>query len=366
MLIDRFRVFLYALHMKNLEEFYKFENVNFFHDRELEFSAIIAVHNTVLGPSLGGCRIRNYKNSDEALEDVLRLAEGMTYKNSLAGLNLGGGKSVIIPSEKSLANREKMFAVFGKWVDSLGGKYITAEDMGTSVEDIKIVSQYTKHVSGSDPLKGGGGDPSPFTAMGVYLGIGACLERVYGSKDYAGRSVLIQGLGHVGLYLAKLLLKSGAKLIVAEPNNSLLIQARNEIEFQECELENVYQTECDVFAPCAIGAILNSETCPTIKCKIVAGAANNQLKTSADEEILKSRGIIYAPDFAINSGGVTMCAGEFLEGGYSKSWVDSIVAKVGDTVGKIIDISQKSGKLAGVVAIEMAKERIEKEAGMRP
>jgi leucine dehydrogenase len=336
-----------------------FEQVSFFSNPELEVTAIIAVHNTILGPGLGGCRLRSYDSVDQALEDVLRLAEGMSYKSSLAGLNLGGAKSVIISSQKALKNREELFLQFGKWVDSLNGKYIAAEDMGTSVEDIKIMSRVTKHLSGTDPEKGGGGDPSPFTARGVYLGIGACLERVFASSKYENKKVLIQGLGHVGLELAKLLYQSGAKLIVAETHRENLIKARELFEFEVCDVNQVYQTECDVFAPCAIGAILNPQTIPQLKCKIVAGAANNQLLSAADEFLLKEKGIIYAPDFAINSGGVIMCAGEFEKGGYKKVWVDNLVNKVGDTVGQILDESKRSGKLAGEVAIDLAKLRIE-------
>ena len=342
--------------LDNLEK--KFEKVSFFYDRELDFTAIIAVHSTILGPSLGGCRLKNYDSLNDALFDVLRLAEGMSYKNSLAGLNIGGGKSVIIPSQKALDNREKLFLKFGSWVESLGGSYITAEDMGTSLEDIKIISRVTKFVSGSDPSKGGGGDPSPYTAKGVFLGIGACLERVYGSADYKNKKVLIQGLGHVGYYLAKFLHEAGSKIIVADTNNEKLNKAKLEFEAEVCATDKIYDYPCDVFAPCAVGAILNADTTKRLKCSIVAGAANNQLSCLEDERTLKDRGILYAPDFAINSGGVINCAAELLPQGYSKEWVLSLVDKIGKTVGLIIDKSQDSGKLAGEVAIELAKERL--------
>lgn len=336
----------------------RFEKVSFFYDRELDFTAIIAVHSTILGPSLGGCRLKNYDSLNDALFDVLRLAEGMSYKNSLAGLNIGGGKSVIIPSKKALDNREKLFLKFGSWVESLGGSYITAEDMGTSLEDIKIISRVTKFVSGSDPSKGGGGDPSPYTAKGVFLGIGACLERVYGSADYKNKKVLIQGLGHVGYYLAKFLHEAGSKIIVADTNNEKLNKAKLEFEAEISSIDKIYDYPCDVFAPCAVGAILNADTTRRLNCRIIAGAANNQLSCLEDERTLKDRGILYAPDFAINSGGVINCAAELLPQGYSKEWVLSLVDKIGKTVGLIIDKSQDSGKLAGEVAIELAKERL--------
>ncbi len=344
--------------MNIIESSKNFEQISIFYDQELDFSAIISVHNSVLGPALGGCRLRHYDSMEAALEDVLRLSEGMTYKSSLAGLNLGGGKSVIIPSQKALDQREKLFLKFASWVDSLGGKYIAAEDMGTSVEDVKIMSRVTSHISGSDPAKGGGGDPSPHTAYGVYLGIGACLERVFGTPNYKDRKILIQGLGHVGFELAKLLANSGAKIIAAEPSKETLKRAKEVFDFETCSLDAVYSTECDVFAPCAMGGILDGETTKSLKSKIVAGAANNQLKTPDVEKILNERGIIYAPDFAINSGGVIMCAAELLEDGYSESWVTELVGRVGETIGRILDRANESGTLAGEVALEMAKERI--------
>lgn len=336
----------------------KFENVSFFYDRELDFSAIIAIHNTVRGPSLGGCRVRQYESLESALYDVLRLAEGMTYKNALAELSLGGGKSVIIPSEKALSQRELLFKKFATWVHSLGGKYITAEDMGTSVEDIKVVSRVTPFVSGSDPEKGGGGDPSPFTARGVFYGIGACLERVFGTGDYVGKTVLIQGIGHVGFHLAKLLREAGARVVVSDVSSENIQKAKAALNVEACEVSQVYSYQADVFSPCAIGAILNQNTIPMLQCKIVAGAANNQLEFPDDESRLKDRGILYAPDFAINSGGVINCAAEFLPQGYSEQWVTSLVSNIGKTVGTILDTSKSSGKLAGEVAIDLAKERI--------
>ncbi len=339
---------------------HKHERVSIFTDRELGITALIAVHDTTLGPALGGCRIRAYHSVEEALYDVLRLAEGMTYKNSLAGLNIGGGKAVIIADRNLKTGRIDLFRKFGHWVNSFSGSYISAEDMGTNVTDIETMHQVTNHVTGCDPSKGGGGDPSPHTAQGVFDGIKSCLERSFGTSDLKDRHVAIQGVGAVGYHLAKHLISAGAKLTVADTSESQLKRASSEFNAQVVSVDNIYDVPCDVFAPCAVGAIINSKTVNRFNCKIIAGAANNQLELPSDEATLASRGIIYAPDFAINAGGVIMCADEIEVGGYTPSRVKERVGKIGNTVAKILDQAQASGKLAGVIAEELAISRIER------
>lgn len=341
------------------------EHVSIFQRPEVGLTAIIAVHDTTLGPALGGCRMNLYPDFDEALYDALRLAEGMTYKNSLAGLSLGGGKSVIIADRFLSDGREELFRAFGQCVESFQGSYITAEDMGTSVRDINVINSVTEFVSGRDPEAGGGGDPSPYTARGVFDGVRACIERLYGSADLRGRHVAIQGLGAVGMRLAELLAAEGAKITAADPHGGNCDKAAKEFGAKILPTAQIYDVEADIFSPCAIGAILNSETIPRLRCKVVAGAANNQLAHDTDEDLLQARGILYAPDFAINAGGVILCADEREPGGFTPERVDQRVAMIGPTVAKILETSAASGKKAGQVAIELAKERIQRAKAQR-
>ncbi len=337
------------------------ENVAFFRDYRTGLVSIIAVHSTVLGPSLGGCRMRAYASVDEALGDVLKLSEAMTFKNSLAGLNLGGGKSVIIADGALKEGRGDLFRTYGKWVKSLNGSYIAAEDMGTSVDDMNYVLEECDFVAGRDPKNGGGGDPSPYTALGVFDGIRASLERAFGSGDFKGRHVAIQGVGHVGHNLAKLLAKAGAQLTITDTRDKVLATVCEEVGGKAVPLDAITSVECDVFAPCAVGGTVNIETIGKLKCKIVAGAANNQIAGGSDtEKKLIARGILYAPDFAINAGGVILCAGDLEPGGFKESWVMERVSRIYGTVGRILDEAKKTGELPGSVAVRLAKERIDK------
>jgi len=345
-----------------------FEQVSFYTDPSTGYVAIVAIHSSVLGPALGGCRMIAYPSTESALTDVLRLAEGMTYKNSLAGLNLGGGKSVIVAPRDLKPGREELFARFGAFIQSLGGRYITAEDMGTSVTDMNAVLTNCKYVAGRDQSVGGGGDPSPWTALGVFVGMRACLERVFGSGDFAGKHVVIQGVGHVGAYLAEHLANAGARLSLSDTKEDVLAEACRKFGAQALAPELVCSTQCDVYSPCAVGAVLNDRTIPLLGAKIVAGAANNQLLNESDELLLNQKGILYAPDFAINAGGVILCADEFEPGGFTPSRVEERVRRIYSTVGRVLDEARSKGERSGVVAVRLAKERIaevKSQASMR-
>jgi leucine dehydrogenase len=335
------------------------EQVFFYRDRFVGLTAIIAIHDTTLGPALGGTRMRAYASTDEALTDVLRLAEGMTYKHALCGNNLGGGKGVIVHDSHFKEGRADLLQSYGRAVETLGGKYITAEDMGTSVADMEVVREVTDHVSGFDSEKGGGGDPSPWTARGVFEGMRACLERHHGSPSYAGRHIAIQGIGHVGYHLAKLLAGEGAQLTITDTNPSRLAEASREFGAQVVDPHQILKVPCDVFAPCAVGGIISRETAPRLQCKIVAGAANNQILGEGTEAILQERGILYAPDFAINAGGAILCASEQEPGGYEHGWVETRVKRIYETIAQILDEATKREELPVNVAIRLARERID-------
>jgi leucine dehydrogenase len=269
-------------------------------DPSVGYRGIIAVHSTTLGPALGGTRFWNYATDEEAIIDALRLARGMTYKNAVAGLNLGGGKSVIIGDNKA-TNREMLFRAHGRFVESLGGRYVTAEDVGTSTSDMDFVHMETDYVAG---LAGRSGDPSPVTAHGVFRAIQASAKWRWGSDSLAGKTVAIQGCGHVGYYLAKELRAAGASLVVTDIDAERVKQVVAETGARAVEPGEIYGVKADIFAPCALGAIINDKTIPQLKVEIVAGAANNQLLEERHGEALEERGILYAPDYVANAGGV--------------------------------------------------------------
>jgi leucine dehydrogenase len=267
---------------------------------EAGYRAIIAIHNTVRGPAAGGTRFWNYRTQDEALQDVLRLARGMTYKNALAELPVGGGKAVII-GDNATDDREKIFRAHGRFIDSLGGQFITAEDVGTSPADMEHVRQETTHVAG---LQGRSGDPSPRTARGVFRAMQAAARHRWGSETLAGKTASIQGCGHVGYFLAQELSKAGVKLIVADVDREKVDRVRAAFGASSVAPESIYSVEADIFAPCALGGILNDQTIPELRVEIVCGAANNQLLKPIDGDALEERGILYTPDYAANAGGV--------------------------------------------------------------
>ena len=317
--------------------------------------AIIAIHDTRLGPSLGGCRFIHYDDEESAIVDALRLARGMTFKAAITGLSLGGGKSVIM-RPKAEFDRSALFRAFGKFVDDLGGHYITAEDSGTSIEDMEIIRTMTQHVPGAKPEHGGSGDPSPFTALGVRRGIEACVAFTMNRKSIEGLHVAVQGVGHVGYHLCKELHELGAKLTVADVDPLKAERAERELGAEVVPLDRIFSVECDVLAPCALGSALNDDTIPKLACKIVAGAANNQLAEPRHGDDLMQRGVLYAPDYAINAGGLINVATEI--DGYDAEKSRAKVMKIYDTIFEIADRAQKAMKPTYVIADTMAQERL--------
>ena len=334
---------------------YRHEKVLFVNNEKAGLKAIIAVHNTNLGPAIGGCRLFPYASYDDSLFDVLRLSRGMSHKNAVAGLPHGGGKGVIIadPSMKT----EAMFEAFGEAVNNLGGDYITAEDVNTTCADAMVMLRKTNHICG---LPMNSGDPSPFTARGVWQGIKAAAKVALGADSLEGLTVAVQGLGKVGYDLCRLLNESGAKLIIANRSNKEQAQkAAEEFGAIIVPTEEIYAQECDIFSPNAMGAILNPTTIPMLNCKAVAGGANNQILDDASGLALKARGIYYAPDFVINGGGVINAAAE-VDGPYNKDEVLKKVDNIYNTIEHILSESKRTGEPEGVIATRFAESIIYK------
>jgi len=334
---------------------YDFGEVHFCLDKATQLKAIVAIHDSRLGPALGGCRFIEYDTDEAAYIDALRLARGMTYKAALAGLAHGGGKSVII-RPKSRFDRVALFRAFGRFIEDLRGHYITAEDSGTGLEDMEIVRTVTKHVTGIDPSHGGSGDPSPFTALGVRRGIEACVKFKLGKNDLQGVHVAVQGVGHVGYHLCKELHQAGAKLTVADVDPHKTERAKREFGAAIAPLDKIAHVECDVFAPCALGAGINDDTVPHLRAPIVAGAANNQLAEPRHGNDLHERGILYAPDYAINAGGLVNVAQEVL--GYDAKAARERTLKIYDTIYEICDRSRKLAAPTYKVADIMVEEKL--------
>ena len=334
---------------------YDFGEVHFRLDKATQLRAIVAIHDSRLGPALGGCRFIEYDTDEAAYVDALRLARGMTYKAALAGLAHGGGKSVII-RPKHRFDRVALFRAFGRFIEDLRGHYITAEDSGTGLEDMEIVRTVTKHVTGIDPSHGGSGDPSPFTALGVRRGIEACVKFKLGRNDLQGVHVAVQGVGHVGYHLCKELHAAGAKLTVADVDPHKSERAKRDFGAAIAGLDQIAHIECDVFAPCALGAGLNDETVPHLRAPIVAGAANNQLAEPRHGNDLHARGILYAPDYAINAGGLVNVAQEVV--GYDPKAARERTLKIYDTIWEICDRSKKLAAPTYKVADIMVEEKL--------
>ncbi len=338
------------------------EQVAFCSDPAAGLRAIIAIHDTTLGPSLGGVRMWSYPSDADALADVLRLSRGMSYKAAVAGLNLGGGKAVILSDGKT-EKTEALFRAFGRFVESLGGRYITAEDVGTSVQDMEWVSAETNHVTGLSKVRGGGGDPSPITAYGVYKGIKACAKERLGSKDLEGVRVAIQGLGKVGYYLARHLVEEKAVVVACDIDRDKARRAGTDLRIEVAPPDEIFDVDCDVFAPCALGGALSEETIPRLRCKIVAGGANNQLKTETDGLALERRGILYAPDFVINAGGLINVYCEI--DGYNQERALRMADQICPNLLKIFDIARRETIPTYRAAEILAERRIESVRGLR-
>jgi leucine dehydrogenase len=333
---------------------YDYEQLVFCQDKSSGLKAIIAIHDTTLGPALGGTRIYDYKTDEEAIIDALRLARGMTYKNAAAGLNLGGGKAVIIGDPKKIKS-EALFRAFGRFVEGLNGRYITGEDMNMTQKDAAYVNCETNYIVG---LETGSGNPSPMTAYGVFKGMQAAVNEVYGSDDLEGKTVAIQGLGAVGRILAELLYEAGAKLIVTSRDQAKVAKAVAELGATAVEPDEIYGVECDVFSPCAIGAIINDKTIEQLKCKIIAGPANNQLAQPRHGDVLHEKGILYVPDYVINSGGVINIIDDISGREYSKENAMKNTAKIYDACKKVFEIAKRHGIPTYRAADKMVEERI--------
>ena len=333
------------------------EQVVFCHDKDTGLKAIIGIHNTVLGPALGGTRMWNYSNEWEALNDVLRLSRGMTFKNSISGLNLGGGKAVIIGDAKTQKTPELMRR-FGQFVDSLSGKYITAEDVGMETKDMDTVREVTKYVSGISESKGGSGNPSPITAYGVFVGIKAAAKYQFGSDNLEGKKVLVQGIGHVGEVLVEHLTQSGAIVTISDINEDRLHQVGSKYGAKIFTGDDLYGADVDIYAPCALGATINDDTIVKLKAKIIAGAANNQLANEVIHgQILKEKGILYAPDFLINAGGVINVYSELAN--LTKAQVMEKTENIYNTSLEIFDFAAKNNITTHQAALSIAQKRID-------
>ncbi|CAN5794430.1 leucine dehydrogenase [soil metagenome] len=335
------------------------EQVVFSYDPVSGYKGIIAIHNTSLGPALGGTRFWNYHSDEEALIDVLRLARGMTYKAAVAGLNLGGGKAVIIGDPKT-TRREMIFRAHGRFVESLAGRYYTAEDVGTSVEDMDYVMMETEYVTG---VAGGSGDPSPVTAYGTYRGIKACAREKYGSDSLKDMTVAVQGVGHVGYHLCKYLSEEGALLAVTDIDEQRVQRVVKEFGAKSVSPDQIYAIEAQVFAPCALGAVVNDDTLPQFRFDIVAGAANNQLAQERHGDQLHRRDILYAPDYVINAGGLINVYGELND--WTPEQARRKAGEIYDTLMQIFELAREDGIPTYEAADRVAERRIGQVAALQ-
>lgn len=340
------------------------EQVVLCHDKATGLNAIIAIHNTTLGPALGGTRLWNYASNEDGILDALRLSRGMTYKAAITGLNLGGGKAVIM-GDASKIKSEGLWRRYGKFVNSLNGKYITAEDVNTSAADMEYIAMETDHVTGVPEFMGGSGDPSPFTAYGVFVGMKAAAKKAWGNDSLLGRKVLVQGVGHVGQYLVGHLVEAGAEVFISDISEPKLKETTEKFStVRVINNEDIFNMEMDIYAPCALGATVNDESIPKLKCAIIAGAANNQLK---DENVhgpaVKDKGILYVPDFLINAGGLINVSAEL--DGYNRDRVMGQVEKIYDRTLDIFRLSEDENIHTQAAAMEIAEKRLSTIAGVK-
>lgn len=333
------------------------KKVVFCNDPNTGLKAIIAIHDTTLGPALGGVRMWNYNSETEALEDVLRLSKGMTYKAAIAGLNVGGGTAVIIGDSRR-QKTEALMRSFGRFVKNLNGEFIAGEDVGTTVRDMEYIRMETQHVTGVPESLGGAGNPAPYTAKGVYLGIKACVKEVFGTDELAGRSVVVQGTGNVGEHLVELLRNDNVEVYVTDINEDSMRMIARKYKAKAIEADKIFNTGADIYAPCALGATINDKTLKTMKFAIIAGSANNQL---ADEQIhgklLQEKGILYAPDYLINAGGIISCYSELT--GFGKKRTIQLTENIYDATREVIKLSKAENIPTNLAASRIAEKRIE-------
>jgi leucine dehydrogenase len=335
-------------------EFDRHESIHYFSDEATGLRAIIAIHSTALGPAGGGCRRWVYASDAEALTDALRLSRGMTYKSAVAGLRFGGGKGVILAADDAPKTPE-LIAAFGRAVDSLGGRYVTAEDVGMTIQDMRQVRGQTRYVSGLPPRgKAAGGDPGPWTALGVFLGLQAAVRFATGADRLAGLRIAVQGVGSVGLQLCRYLHAAGAELLVADVDAEHLERARAELPLTEVPPDDILFVDADVLAPCALGNILDDHSIPRIRAPVIAGAANNQLATDAHGMLLTGRGILYAPDYVINAGGIISCGLEYF-GGSTEEELRQAIARIPQRLTTIFNEAKASGRPTSEVADAWAR-----------
>ena len=346
-----------GFHLGVFEEIvtYGHESVHFGHDPATGLRCIAAIHSTALGQALGGTRFYPYRSDDDAMIDVLRLSRGMTYKAACAGIMQGGGKAVII-GDPTTHGTDALFEAYGRFVDSLGGRYITAEDVGTTVDNMHVVATQTNHVRGLPREDGGSGDPSPATARGVTAAMRAVSMRLWGTDDLQGRRIAIKGVGKVGMSLAERLSDRGAELVVADVNPAATAHAEATFGAKVVSVEEVHTVDCDIFAPCALGADLNPSSIPELGCRAVAGSANNQLLTDGDADLLVDRGILYAPDYVVNAGGIINIAAE--AGGYTADKAATMIDRIFDNLTEVFERADRSGTNTHQAAEAMAEERI--------
>jgi leucine dehydrogenase len=340
----------------------EFEEVVYLHDAPSKLRSIVAIHSTALGPALGGTRFYPFASEEDALRDVLRLARGMTYKAAAAGLDLGGGKAVIIGDPKRIKT-EELLRAYGRFLESLGGRYITAEDVGTTGNDMDVIRRETRFVTGVSPAMGGSGDPSPVTAWGVFQGMIACAEEAWRDPSLAGKRVAIQGVGKVGYHLCKHLTDAGASVVVGDVDVDVVARAVRDFGVETAEPDKIHAEECDIFAPCAMGAVIRDDTIPSLRCRVVAGAANNQLATPEHGEQLRELGILYAPDFIINAGGLINVADELR--GYDRERAMRQVETVYRNLRAIFQMANEEGTSTASAADRFALERIERIGRLR-
>ncbi|MDW0111325.1 Leu/Phe/Val dehydrogenase [Sporosarcina aquimarina] len=343
-------------------ETYDYEQLVICQDKTTGLKAFIAIHDTTLGPALGGTRMWTYNSEEEAIEDALRLARGMTYKNAAAGLNLGGGKAVIMGNPKTDKNDE-LFRAFGRFIEGLNGRYITAEDVGTTEEDMDLIHLETNYVTGVSAEFGSSGNPSPVTALGVYVGMKAAAKEAFGDDSLKGKTIAVQGVGNVAYTMCEYLHEEGAKLIVTDINEEAVQRAVDNFGATAVGINEIYGVEADIFSPCALGAVINDDTIPQLKAKVIAGSANNQLKNPEHGDKIHEMGLVYAPDYVINSGGVINVADEL--DGYNRERALKKVNTIYDTIEKIFAISKRDNIPSYVAADRLAEERIERVAKAR-